>query len=812
MPGREIARVEDEAEDFYGRRYWFEYQEQELGTPDITIRARGDLPERCVYWLRTVLRYRLPPGRVLDVGCGHGGFVMLLRRAGFEASGLELSPWVVDFAQQTFGVPVMRGPLEEQALSPGSFDILTMMDVLEHVAEPVVALSAAFEALADDGILVIQTPAAPPHMSWEAMVAADHPFLPLMRERGHLYLFRDTGVRRLLAQLGIHHVMFEPAYFSAYDMFVIASRRPLACLMPSAMAEALQVTPDSRLVLAMLDLDDRWNDLQARYSDAERDRAARLAALHEHGTRLMVAQGEIVNLRQRLAAMERARSTYVSVISERGARLAASEADRAARLGVIKEQGDRLSVLGHELAELHRHLTEIESDRAARLAVIQEQGERLSTLKHELAASEADRAARLAVIQEQGERLSALGHELAASEADRAARLAVIQEQGERLSVLEPELAELRRHLTEVMANRAAQLSAMQDRWQVLATENEGLRAELAALRFHEARALARRLIRRVRATIRAAAEKGDVGPVEDSLEVGPSEVPAPPRTAPHRPPARAVTVHQSLDDYVRTIEAFTRTRPDLVPVRGYNHAMVDALDDAVSIAGRTLLDIGASPHGFSLERALTQGITTYLGVGLGVWEPVEVRHQTAVGRLVAGDAEAIALERDSVDLAMSLSTFEHFADGAAVLREIYRVLRPAGRLFVNFQPVWTSSEGHHLHHLAAVTRLIPPWVHLLWTPTAMRRALKERWPADAPMSLDEAVAWVYESGEINRTDVVTLRRMFETSPFTIEWMTPLPDDCQRDKPQLAAYLSTFLPYSAEDLLTRGFSIMMQKK
>lgn len=269
--------------------------------------------------------------------------------------------------------------------------------------------------------------------------------------------------------------------------------------------------------------------------------------------------------------------------------------------------------------------------------------------------------------------------------------------------------------------------------------------------------------------------------------------------------------VYGSLDDYVRDIDAFIFTRPDLAAVRAYNHAMVDVLHDAVCLTGRTLLDVGASPHGFSLERALTKGASGYLGVGLGMWEPAEVTHLGTVGRLMAAYGEALPLASESVDVAMSLSTFEHFHDGAAVLREIHRVLRPGGTVFVSFEPVWTSAAGHHLHHLGNVAALIPPWAHLLWTPARMRRVLAERWPAEASIPLEEAVTWVYRSQEINRVDVVTLRRMFETGPFTIEWIVPLPEDDDGDKVRVAAYLATVLPYSSDELLTRGFSIMMHK-
>jgi 2-polyprenyl-3-methyl-5-hydroxy-6-metoxy-1,4-benzoquinol methylase len=801
MPGREITRVQDEERDFYGRRYWFEYQEQQLGTPNITVRARSDLPRRCVHWLRTVLRYRLPPAATLDVGCGHGALVMLLRRAGYAAKGLELSPWVVDFARETFDVPVLLGPLEAQSLAPGSLDVITLLDVLEHLPDPLATLRTAVAALDDAGLLVIQTPSVPADLSWREMVAAEHPFLPLMQERGHLYLFTEASLRRLLVEhLGLRHVSVEPAYFSGYDMYVVAARHTLVPVDEAAASKALGASADGRLVQGLLDLDEVLGEVQARYAAAEDDRLARLGALHDQGAQLKAMEGERNVLRAELEAIkahvvvvEAARDEHIRLLGERDTRLLAAEADRDARLTVIQEQAERLDAS--------------EADRAARLVVIHQQGDQLAQLAEQLAISDADRAARLAVIHQQAEEFT---ERLTVAEADRAARLEVIHEQAGRLAAAEGLRAQVQ-HLTERLAaaetDRDARLEVIHEQSgqiQTITAERDAVREELAALRARSLRMRMHAALNWCRARLSMIARfvRRDALPMPVTS--------APPDVRPAAQPSTNVTVHENLDDYVRTIDVLVGTRPSLGLVRGYNHAMIDALAACVPLAGRRFLDIGASAHGFALESALAQGVAVYTGMGLGIWEPLEVRHQGAVGRLVTAYGEALPLEAESVDVAMTLSTFEHFTDGAAVLREIHRVLCPGGTLFVNFQPVWTSFRGHHLHHLPSVANLLPPWAHLLWTPATMRRTLASRWPADATMSLDEAIAWIYERSEINRVDAGTLRRMFETGPFTIEWMTPLRDD-DAHRSRLADYLATVLPYSAEELLTLGFSILMRK-
>ncbi|HET8643951.1 MAG TPA: class I SAM-dependent methyltransferase [Vicinamibacteria bacterium] len=258
-----LPAAETVEDGFYGAEYWRGHQERDLGLPDITQRARADLSGRCLHWLRVLLAHRLPPSRVVDVGCGHGAFVALLRWAGFDATGLELSPWVVEYARRTFDVPVHQGTLEAQAFPRGHLGVVVLNDVVEHLQDPARAVGHAAAVLEDDGLLVVQTPCAPEGVSHAALVRAGDSFLKMMEEVGHLFLFTRPSLRLLLERAGFVHVNETPACFG-YDMHLVASRRPLTDLPATAAAEALQGTAAGRLVLALLDT--------ARESEARRRR------------------------------------------------------------------------------------------------------------------------------------------------------------------------------------------------------------------------------------------------------------------------------------------------------------------------------------------------------------------------------------------------------------------------------------------------------------------------------------------------------------------------------------------------------------
>ena len=100
-----------------------------------------------------------------------GAFVPpLLREAGYEASGIELSPWVVEFSQGAFGIPVRAGPIENLDMAASSLDIVILMDVLEHLLAPVATIQRCVDLLKPDGLLLIQTPRFDETKTFDALV------------------------------------------------------------------------------------------------------------------------------------------------------------------------------------------------------------------------------------------------------------------------------------------------------------------------------------------------------------------------------------------------------------------------------------------------------------------------------------------------------------------------------------------------------------------------------------------------------------------------------------------------------------------
>ena len=164
-----------------------------LGVPVMTLfpasRARLD----------TVLRHMVPPfrgARLLDVGCGEGGFLEWARAAGWEPVGVEPDPAAVAAAQSR-GLTVHAGTVEALRSEASSFDVVTLSHVLEHVHDPRALLESIRNLLKPNGLLWLDTP----NISSIGRRLFGPTWLGLDPPR-HLVLFNHSTLRALLESLG----------------------------------------------------------------------------------------------------------------------------------------------------------------------------------------------------------------------------------------------------------------------------------------------------------------------------------------------------------------------------------------------------------------------------------------------------------------------------------------------------------------------------------------------------------------------------------------------------------------------------------
>jgi SAM-dependent methyltransferase len=106
--------------------------------------------------LREVLPFA-PHGTWLDVGCSYGWLLERVRDAGYEAIGLEPSAAAAADAAAR-GLCVQEGFFPQDVPRDLNPAVISFMDVLEHLPDPIEALQAAREQLAPGGIVVVQVP------------------------------------------------------------------------------------------------------------------------------------------------------------------------------------------------------------------------------------------------------------------------------------------------------------------------------------------------------------------------------------------------------------------------------------------------------------------------------------------------------------------------------------------------------------------------------------------------------------------------------------------------------------------------------
>lgn len=159
--------------------------------------------------------------KILDAGCGTGGNLQLLSQFG-DVTAIELDDRAAEMARTRGSWPVLKGSLPDDIpfSGEGRFDLIVLLDVLEHIDNDVGSLVALSELLSPEGYLVITVPAFP--ILWSAHDDEHH----------HKRRYRAESLANTIHNAGLQ--LKHMSYFNAWLFPVVATIRLMRRVLPSA--------------------------------------------------------------------------------------------------------------------------------------------------------------------------------------------------------------------------------------------------------------------------------------------------------------------------------------------------------------------------------------------------------------------------------------------------------------------------------------------------------------------------------------------------------------------------------------------------
>ena len=159
-------------------------------------------------------RVNPPSGaRILEIGCGTGHNVLMLKRFG-EVDAIEIDEEARELASERLGKPVGTAPLPElTGVEDGAYDLIAILDVLEHVEADEQALASMARKLKPGGRILVTVPAHP--WMWSAHDVVNH----------HKRRYTKRGFRSVLEAAGLKIDLVS--YFNSL-LFPLAAAARLA--------------------------------------------------------------------------------------------------------------------------------------------------------------------------------------------------------------------------------------------------------------------------------------------------------------------------------------------------------------------------------------------------------------------------------------------------------------------------------------------------------------------------------------------------------------------------------------------------------
>jgi len=137
--------------------------------------------------------------KLLDIGCATGFFIDEAAKRGWEVEGLDVSSFAVEYVKSELGHSAYNtSVLDADFLAPGSYSLITMWDVIEHVPDPKAHAERVAELLHSGGHFALITPDVG---SWVARLTGKR-WIGYKLSEEHVYYFSVQTLTRMLNDAG----------------------------------------------------------------------------------------------------------------------------------------------------------------------------------------------------------------------------------------------------------------------------------------------------------------------------------------------------------------------------------------------------------------------------------------------------------------------------------------------------------------------------------------------------------------------------------------------------------------------------------
>lgn len=166
-----------------------------------------------------VTSYSLKNKKVIEVGCGRGEYLSLMKQFGIDAYGLEYAMDSVEHCVQD-GLTVSRKYIEnsDEKIGGGPFDAFFILNFFEHIPDPNTMLAGVYNNLTDDGIGLVEVPNF-------NMMLENNLFSEFVGD--HLFYFTTETLSSTLSQNGFEIVECKEIWYDYIISAVIRKRKKL---------------------------------------------------------------------------------------------------------------------------------------------------------------------------------------------------------------------------------------------------------------------------------------------------------------------------------------------------------------------------------------------------------------------------------------------------------------------------------------------------------------------------------------------------------------------------------------------------------